>query len=138
ADPVAAALARAFVRDNLGSHPRLQDALVVTSELVTNVVRHAPATPFIRVQIERRPGPGEGRIRVTIGQEPGSLRLPVASDRRPGPEGIGRPGPEGIGRPGPGAMGRPGPGGMGLTIMEQASDAWGEIDQTSIWFELTA
>jgi anti-sigma regulatory factor (Ser/Thr protein kinase) len=122
ADPVAAALARAFVRDNLGSHPRLQDALVVTSELVTNVVRHAPATPFIRVQIERRPGPGEGRIRVTIGQEPGSLRLPVATDRRPGPEGIGRPGP----------------GGMGLTIMEQASDAWGEIDQTSIWFELPA
>ncbi|HSL24875.1 MAG TPA: ATP-binding protein [Acidimicrobiia bacterium] len=119
---MAAALARAFVRDNLGSHPRLQDALVVTSELVTNVVRHAPATPFIRVQIERRSGPGEGRIRVTIGQEPGSLRLPVASDRRPSPEGIGRPGP----------------GGMGLTIMEQASDSWGEIDQTSIWFELTA
>ena len=104
--PEAASVARSFVRSVLREHPRLDDAVLSVSELVTNVVRHAPAEEGIEVLIARQ----EAAFRVSVHQKTGSFRI----DRSP----------------------REGVGGLGLMIVEKVSDAWGVDNQTGVWFEI--
>lgn len=49
--PVAASEAREFVSAALGKHPALDDALLVTSELVTNSVMHASDAASVGVSV---------------------------------------------------------------------------------------
>ena len=104
--PGAPGAARSFVRSVLQEHPRIDDAVLSVSELVTNVVRHGPKEEALEVLISRR----ESAIRVSVHQKSGSLHL----DRSP----------------------RTGTGGLGLIIVEKVTDAWGIDDQSGIWFEL--
>ena len=69
--PEAPGEARSFVRSVLQAHPRVDDALLSVSELVTNAVRHGPAGDGLQVLIDRR----ESAIRVSVHQRPGSFRL---------------------------------------------------------------
>ena len=104
--PAAAGEARLFVRSVLQEHPRVDDALLSVSELVTNAVRHGPAGDELEVFIDRR----ESAIRVSVHQRAGTFRI----DRSR----------------------REGVGGLGLTIVERASDAWGIDNETGAWFEI--
>jgi anti-sigma regulatory factor (Ser/Thr protein kinase) len=104
--PDAAGEARSFVRSVLREHPRIDDALLSVSELVTNAVRHGPAGDGLEVLIDRH----ESAIRVSVHQRAGSFRI----DRSH----------------------RTGVGGLGLMIVEKVSDAWGVDNQTGAWFEI--
>jgi len=104
--PTAAGEARLFVRAILKEHPRVDDALLSVSELVTNAVRHGPEGEELEVFIDRR----ESAIRVSVHQRHGTFRI----DRTQ----------------------RQGVGGLGLTIVEKASDAWGVDNETGAWFEI--
>lgn len=104
--PDAAGEARSFIRSVLREHPRIHDALLSVSELVTNAVRHGPAGDGLEVMIDRN----ESAIRVSVYQRPGSFRI----DRSR----------------------RPGVGGLGLMIVEKVTDAWGVDNQTGAWFEI--
>lgn len=104
--PDAAGEARSFVRSILREHPRIDDALLSVSELVTNAVRHGPAGDRLEVLIDRR----DSAIRVSVHQRAGSFRV----DRSH----------------------REGVGGLGLMIVEKVSDAWGIDNQTGAWFEI--
>jgi anti-sigma regulatory factor (Ser/Thr protein kinase) len=104
--PDAAGKARSFVRSVLREHPRIDDALLSVSELVTNAVRHGPAGDGLEVIIDRH----ESAIRVSVHQRAGSFRI----DRSH----------------------RTGVGGLGLMIVEKATDAWGVDNQTGAWFEI--
>jgi anti-sigma regulatory factor (Ser/Thr protein kinase) len=104
--PDAAGEARSFVRSVLSEHPRINDALLSVSELVTNAVRHGPAGDGLEIMIDRH----ESAIRVSVHQRAGSFRI----DRSH----------------------RTGVGGLGLMIVEKVSDAWGIDNQTGAWFEL--
>jgi anti-sigma regulatory factor (Ser/Thr protein kinase) len=64
--------ARDLVRSTLGSHPRIDDVILATSELVSNVVVHASAIiGAVLVLIVS----GNGTIRICTRQPPGSFRL---------------------------------------------------------------
>lgn len=104
--PDAAGEARSFLRSVLREHPRMDDALLSVSELVTNAVRHGPAGDQLEINIDRH----ESAIRVSVHQRAGSFRV----DRTH----------------------RTGVGGLGLMIVEKASDAWGVDNQTGAWFEI--
>lgn len=104
--PDAAGEARSFVRSVLREHPRIDDALLSVSELVTNAVRHGPAGNGLEVLIDRH----ESAIRVSVHQRAGSFRI----DRSH----------------------RTGLGGLGLMIVEKVSDAWGVDNETGAWFEI--
>ena len=104
--PDAAGEARTFVRSVLREHPRIDDALLSVSELVTNAVRHGPAGDGLEILIDRN----QSAIRVSVHQRAGSFRI----DRSR----------------------RSGVGGLGLTIVEKVTDAWGVDNQTGVWFEL--
>ncbi len=104
--PDAAGEARSFMRSVLGGHPRIDDALLSVSELVTNAVRHGPAGDGLEIFIDRY----ESSIRVSVYQRPGSFRIDRAH--------------------------RPEVGGLGLMIVEKVSDAWGVDNQTGAWFEI--
>ena len=104
--PDAARMARSFVRSVLGEHPRIDDALLSVSELVTNAVRHGPAGDGLEVLIDRH----ESAIRVSVHQRGGSFRIDRSHHT--------------------------GVGGLGLMIVEKASDAWGVDNQTGAWFEI--
>lgn len=104
--PDAAGEARSFIRAVLGGHPRIEDALLSVSELVTNAVRHGPAGDGLEIFIDRH----ESAIRVSVFQRPGSFRI----DRSHRPE----------------------VGGLGLMIVEKVTDAWGVDNQTGAWFEI--
>lgn len=107
--PDAARIARSFVRDHLGRYDRLDDALLATSELVTNVVLHARQDSPLSVLVERPSGrAGRAPVRVTIRQASGTLELTRGGD---------------------------GHGGRGLVIVERVADAWGS-DTSSVWFEV--
>jgi anti-sigma regulatory factor (Ser/Thr protein kinase) len=69
--PEAPGKARSFVRSVLSTHPRVEDALLSVSELVTNAVRHGPPEDGVQVLIDRR----ESAIRVSVRQRAGSFRL---------------------------------------------------------------
>ena len=104
--PEAAGEARSFVRSVLREHPRLDDAVLSVSELVTNVVRHGPPDGGLEVLIARH----DSAFRVSVHQETGSFRI----DRSP----------------------REGAGGLGLKIVEKVADAWGVDNSTGVWFEI--
>jgi anti-sigma regulatory factor (Ser/Thr protein kinase) len=104
--PDAAGEARSFIRSVLREHPRIDDALLSVSELVTNAVRHGPAGDGLEIVIDRH----ESAIRVSVHQRAGSFRI----DRSH----------------------RTGVGGLGLMIVEKVSDAWGVDNQTGAWFEI--
>jgi anti-sigma regulatory factor (Ser/Thr protein kinase) len=104
--PDAAGEARTFVRSVLREHPRIEDALLSVSELVTNAVRHGPAGEELEILIDRH----ESAIRVSVHQRAGSFRV----DRSH----------------------RTGLGGLGLMIVEKVSDAWGVDNQSGAWFEI--
>ena len=104
--PDAASAARSFLRSVLREHPRIDDALLSVSELVTNAVRHGPAGDGLEVLVDRH----DSTIRVSVHQRAGSFRV----DRSH----------------------RTGVGGLGLMIVEKVSDAWGIDNQTGAWFEI--
>jgi len=106
AEPTAAGEARSFLRSVLREHPRIDDALLSVSELVTNAVRHGPAGDGLEIFIDRH----ESAIRVSVHQRAGSFRI----DRSH----------------------RTGVGGLGLMIVEKVSDAWGVDNLTGAWFEI--
>ena len=104
--PEAAGEARSFVRSVLREHPRLDDAVLSVSELVTNVVRHGPPDGGVEVLIARQ----EAAFRVSVHQKTGTFRI----DRSP----------------------REGVGGLGLMILEKIADAWGLDNASGVWFEI--
>jgi anti-sigma regulatory factor (Ser/Thr protein kinase) len=109
------AAARAFVRDTLqgwGLGDIVDDAVVLTSELVTNAVVHAET----RVRLRVEPTAHGVRIRVhdQAAQRDIELREPPSIDS---------------------------PSGRGLLIVSRVADRWGvEATRTGkeVWFELTA
>lgn len=113
--PGAVSRARSEVRAVCGdglSEARLADALLLTSELVTNSLLHVPAGP------------------VTLWAGTDARRLLVeVHDSGPGlgPDG----GPPGL--PGPTELG-----GRGLFLVDRLADAWGHRDLpwAAVWFEL--
>jgi len=104
--PDAPGEARSFLRSILDRHPRIDDALLSVSELVTNVVRHGPAGVGLEIFVDRR----ESAIRVSVHQEEGSLRIDRAGGQRIG--------------------------GLGLMIVEKVTDAWGVENDVGVWFEI--
>jgi anti-sigma regulatory factor (Ser/Thr protein kinase) len=107
--------ARRFVRESVGPVPRriTEDAVLLTSELVTNAVRHA--------------GLDVGdEIEVTVSVDADVLRITVR-DRGPGFD------PEAV------ASRRSDDGGWGLDLLRRLSSRWG-VDRgevgTDVWFEI--
>ena len=109
-DDRAPSIVRRFVGDVLGDHPRRSDVLVAVSELITNVVRHAPAAGQASVTLDA----GPERVRISVRQASGPFEQSqlVAADE---------------------------PHGRGLKIVEAVSDRWGVDDMTGaleVWFEI--
>ena len=104
--PDAPGEARSFLRSILDRHPRIDDALLSVSELVTNAVRHGPAGVGLEIMIDRR----DAAIRVSVHQEEGLVQI----DRSV----------------------RPRIGGLGLMIVEKVTDAWGLDNEVGVWFEI--
>jgi anti-sigma regulatory factor (Ser/Thr protein kinase) len=113
-DPTAFVEARRFVRETARSVQRgvLDDAVLLTSELVTNAVRHADLA-------------AEDAIEVTVALDTRVLRIAVR-DRGPGFD------PEAA-RP------RSDEGGWGLDLTRRLSSRW-SVDRadhvTEVWFEI--
>ncbi|HKX76779.1 MAG TPA: ATP-binding protein [Acidimicrobiia bacterium] len=107
--PEAIAEARGIVGRALNDHPRVEDAILAISELVTNVIRHAPQNHTATIVIEP--------------VAPDTIRLSIR---------------QALGTIGPSPAER-GEGGHGLKIVEAVSSRWGvEGDEWSgVWFELT-
>lgn len=107
--PEAIAEARGIVGRALNDHPRVEDALLAISELVTNVIRHAPHNHTATIVIEPV---DQGTIRLSVRQA-SAIVSPLLAERREG--------------------------GYGLKIVEAVSSRWGvEGDEWSgVWFELT-
>jgi len=117
--PEAVSLARAAVRARLesdGAPPpeRLGDVLLMTSELVTNAIRHGGAV-----------GPDD-RIRIRVLRQDARVRIEVRDD---GP---------GFSSP-PAADAVPAEGGIGLELVDRLANAWGTDRRgraTLVWFEV--
>ena len=107
--------ARRFVRETVGPVPKriIDDAVLLTSELVTNAVRHAGLDE-------------QDEIEVTVTVDSRVLRITVR-DRGPGFD------PEAVGHR------RSDEGGWGLDLLRRLSSRWG-IDRgeagTDVWFEI--
>lgn len=112
ASPQAATLARRAVAEALGPHhPKLDLALLATSEIVSNAVRHGDleSRDPILLEIERP----SRRTRVTV-SHPGA----VVGSTRPTD---------------------PGPGGWGLKIVDAIANDWGighHRGKVRAWFEI--
>jgi anti-sigma regulatory factor (Ser/Thr protein kinase) len=113
--PEAVSLARAAVRARLEPDlppARLADVMLLTSELVTNAIRHGGAA-----------GPDD-RIRVRVLRRGRRARIEVCDD---GPGFAANP------------PSRPTEGGMGLELVDRLADAWGTDRRgraTLVWFEV--
>jgi anti-sigma regulatory factor (Ser/Thr protein kinase) len=113
--PEAAPLARGFVREVVdGSVPSsiLADALLLTTEIVTNAVRHAGGGPDD--SIELTVSIDHDQLRVVV-RDPGAGFDP--SDHRPSEEG-----------------------GWGLILVKSVATRWGvrpRTGGTDVWFDLT-
>lgn len=111
ASPEAPARARNAVAEVLGArHPRLEAAVLATSEIVSNAVQHGELHTGDPILLEI--GRPRGRTRVAV-SHPGTFT--------------------GIRRS------EPGPGGWGLKIVDQVSRAWGidrHQDRVRAWFEI--
>ena len=107
--------ARRFVRESVGPVPRwiVDDAVLLTSELVTNAVRHAGLDD-------------QDTIEVIVSVDPRVLRITVR-DRGPGFD------PKAVIRP------RSDEGGWGLDLLRLLSSRW-NVDRgsagTDVWFEI--
>ncbi|HEX4941917.1 MAG TPA: ATP-binding protein [Actinomycetota bacterium] len=107
--------ARRFVRANVGTVPTrvIDDAVLLTSELVTNAVRHAGLED-------------QDEIEVTVSVDSRILRITVR-DRGPGFD------PEAVVRR------RSDEGGWGLDLLRRLSSRW-SVDRgdagTDVWFEI--
>ena len=122
-EPTAAAAARRFVRDTLqtwlisgatiASHGLVDDAVLLTSELVTNAVVHARTPSVMSLRL------AGGVLAVTVRD----------GDPRP------------MYRPEPGATGaHDGDHGRGLLILDAMADAWGTLptaDGKVVWATMT-
>jgi serine phosphatase RsbU (regulator of sigma subunit)/anti-sigma regulatory factor (Ser/Thr protein kinase) len=89
---------------------RIGDVVLMTSEVVTNAVRH---------------GDGSGQVELSATPKPGFLCVQVSDD---GPGFV----------PRPGAMASEPTGGYGLFLVERLSRRWGmtrEAQRTRVWFE---
>jgi anti-sigma regulatory factor (Ser/Thr protein kinase) len=114
ARPSAIGLAREYVRERLAetlSPQKLAETVLLTSELVTNVVRHAQLDERDTFRLVIELGPRTARVSVVdagVGFDLGNI-------------------------PGPGANG-----GWGLFLVEQVSDRWGidSLPPHSVWFEV--
>jgi anti-sigma regulatory factor (Ser/Thr protein kinase) len=112
--PAAFAEARRFVRETAATAPRqvLDDAMLLTSELVTNAVRHG--------------GPSsEDTVELTVSIDARELRVSVR-DRGPGfdPDRLPEPTDNG---------------GWGLDLVRSLSSRWGvdpSDDGTDVWFAI--
>lgn len=106
--------ARRFVRDSVGPVPSriVDDAILLTSELVTNAVRHAGLDD-------------QDEIEVTVSVDPRILRITVR-DRGPGFD------PEAM-------VPRSDEGGWGVDLHRRLSSRW-SVDRdsagTDVWFEI--
>jgi anti-sigma regulatory factor (Ser/Thr protein kinase) len=107
-DPAAPSRARYLVSAALVGHPKLDDLLLATSELVTNVVRHGEGVAVAELILDR----AGGVVRIGVRQRGDHFDRAehLASD----------------------------PHGRGLTIVEAVSDRWGvEADgDLEVWFEV--
>ena len=111
ASPEAPARARTAVAEVLGAgHPRLEAAMLATSEIVSNAIQHGELDPGDSILLEiDRP---RGRTRVTV-SHPGTFSGTHRSE--------------------------PGPGGWGLKIVNRVSRHWGidrDRDRVRAWFEI--
>ncbi len=111
ADAAAPAAARRFVREaGIVPEDRVEDVVLLVSELATNAVKHGPdQAEMIRVRITKL----ADSVRVAV-EDPGSgFDDPTPAPRRPGS-------------------------GMGLYLVHELSSKWGiEGDgQTVVWFEI--
>lgn len=114
-DVLAPRHARNLVADAVGEHPRLDDILLATSELVTNVVRHGRGITRAELRLERR----DGSVRVGIRQHGTTFGQHGTTFER--------------------VQHRPtDPDGRGLTIVEAVTDRWGveSDDGLLVWFEV--
>jgi anti-sigma regulatory factor (Ser/Thr protein kinase) len=113
-DPYAPAVARRKLKRSLGGLPEdvLDDVLLLTTEVVTNSVRHAPAAPGDVICVDVHVD--DGHIRVEVRDR--GRGAPFV-DRDAGPHDDG---------------------GRGLMLVRRLADRWGvKRDQaTSVWFEL--
>ena len=101
--------ARQRVRAQIAARERVEDAILLVSELVTNAVKYAPE---------------EGEIRLILGHDGDTMRVTVHDP------GLG-PLPEMR------AEDDPEPGGHGLRLVDAVADRWGvERGSTRVWFEL--
>lgn len=106
---------RRFVADALGSQgaPVSDAVLLVTSELVTNAVRHGRGDVELRLEVD------DGQVRIEVVDD-GHAEVPLPGEEPPGM-----------------ALG-----GRGLRIVNQASRRWGSgfdpAGRTLVWAELNA
>jgi len=117
ADAEAAAIAREFIAGALAVgflQHRIEDLRLLTSEVVTNSVRHAGLAPG-------------GTIGLAVDVSERRVRVEVADDGPSfDPSDLPESSPEGTG-------------GWGLRIVEQLSDRWGVIrnEPNHVWFEVS-
>ena len=114
-DPRAVAEARDAVRERLGTllpRARVDEAVLITDELVTNAIRHASSEP-------------DGRIGLRLEVMPRIVRVVVTD---------GSPDFRWTGRDRPGQL----TGGFGLVLVDEIADRWGlSLDgKKAVWFEL--
>ncbi|MEK2488572.1 ATP-binding protein [Kitasatospora purpeofusca] len=116
--PESAGAARSLVREALGGHPRVADAELIVSELVTNSVLHSRSG---------RPG---GSVWVEIRRSSGTVLIDVADEGGQG------------GVPGLRAPDEAADFGRGLTLVDALADSWGAHndgdDYRSVWAQLTS
>ena len=115
--PAAAARARELLTDTLGESlpdDRLHDALLLTTELVTNAVRHADVSEARSLELTVASEARRVRVAVT---DPGGTSVPRMQE-----------------------VDLMSPGGMGLFLVDQLSSRWGTErgsgGATQVWFEL--
>ena len=114
ADSASPARARQVIRGLGLPRPVEDDALLITSELVSNSVLHAEMVPSdaILLKVDSRPD----RLRVAV-------RDPGRSEERPVPVAT-----------------ETAHGGWGMRLVERLSDGWGVVERpacTCVWFELS-
>jgi anti-sigma regulatory factor (Ser/Thr protein kinase) len=112
-DEKAVRIARLAVRERLSPHlpdAKLGDAVLLTSELVTNAVRHAHLEDADVIRLEVTTQPHAVRV-IVIDEGPGFDPGRPATDR--------------------------GTGGWGLKLVDALSDRWGtQAAPHGVWFEL--
>lgn len=115
--PAAPAYAREMLSDMLAASTpgdALHDVLLLTTELVTNAVRHAHVDEDGSVELTVLAQPGRVRVAVT---DPGGATAPAVQDLDP-----------------------TSPGGMGLFLVDQIASRWASESApgggTRVWFEV--